>query len=186
MRTLRHLLLLVPLALVACGDETAPDVTAKAPAPTWDRVTIPATPKDADVLLHLAAYPGMETVQVEGVSRTPKFGEYMLEQAEKILSDAVARPWTVARLETALAEATHPESPELEDEARRAALVYLLGASRDARVLPIVGAALGDRQLEVRVQATEVILRYWSGDLPEGGTEQAMEAAATWWAARRK
>ena len=108
----------------------------------------------------------------------------------------LARPWTVDRLRAeyertsslgpeATGSGVDPILPDRRDEEVRSALIFLLGASRNEEVLPLVGAALADDQLEVRVLATEVILGYWHGVFVGGGTEQAMEAAAAWWAAHR-
>ena len=63
-------------------------------------------------------------------------------------------------------------------------MVYVLAASRNVDVLPLVGAALSDEQLVVRVAATHGIRTYWDArPLTDGGTEQALELARSWWAA---
>jgi hypothetical protein len=145
-----------------------------------DRTKIPPAPPHADVLGHLQRFPGSEVVTTEGKKRYAKYGDFDLEQAELTLKGKRARPWTVEVLKTWY-EKTAPDTGE---EKTRAALVYLLAASRSASVLPIVGAALADDELDVRVAATYAILAYWDEEpIPEGGTEDAMLRAQAWWKA---
>ena len=146
---------------------------------TYDRTRVPPAPPHADVLAHLLRFPGSESVQEGGQARQPKYGDLDLEQAEQELKGKLPRPWTVALLKKAYQEDTIPDA--------RAALIYLLAASRSADVLPLVGTALSDEDLDVRVKATYGILTYWDEQgVPAGGTEQAMDRAHQWWKARAR
>lgn len=151
--------------------------------PEWygDRTRVPPAPPAADVFGHLQRFQGSEIVtglDTEPGWRRPAYGDLELEQAEIALKSKRPRPWTVSVLEAWFAEA--------KDEKVRAALVYVLAASRNASVLPLVGTALSDEQLHVRVAATHGVLTYWRREpTAGGGTEQAMLAAREWWNERQ-
>jgi hypothetical protein len=152
-----------------------------------DPTLVPPPPRDSDVLEHLARFPGGEVVaRADGRQHHPRYGYSSLEAAETALAPSVPRPWTVAALRKAYAEASAKLRDAAEGvEARRAALVTLLAASRDEGALALVGAALDDASLEVRVAATWGILTWWRREgVPGGGLECAMDAAATWWKTR--
>jgi len=69
--------------------------------------------------------------------------------------------------------ATNPE--------HRAALLKELAPSRDPRAAVVLGEALKDPVLALRVIATRGLLDYYLPALVEGGSEQQMEAALHWW-----
>jgi hypothetical protein len=69
--------------------------------------------------------------------------------------------------------ATNPET--------RAALLKELAPSRDPRAAVVLGEALKDPVLALRVIATNCLLDYYVPALVEGGSEQQMEAALRWW-----
>ncbi|MHC4192784.1 MAG: hypothetical protein ACYS8I_08975 [Planctomycetota bacterium] len=96
-----------------------------------------------------------------------------LEKAEKLLSTKYERPWTVPRVIEWYRDAEQPKT--------RAALLRLLAASQDGRAIPILGAALDDSVVNVRIAATYGILDYFLGRAVEGGTEGHMMAAHEWW-----
>jgi hypothetical protein len=148
-----------------------------------DRTLVPPTPPRADVLAHLKRFPGTETVDVDGQARRPEYGDLRLEEAESTLRGKLPRPWTVDALIEAYRKASDPESKsDLEGDVARAALLYLLAASRSPQALPLVGEGLSDESLEVRVAATEGINTYWNPELLSiGGLEGAMMHARAWW-----
>jgi HEAT repeat protein len=113
----------------------------------------------------------------DGSTHEPKYGDLILEKAERLLSSKYERPWTVSSV---IQWYNMAEEREI-----RTALLRLLAASRDERAIPFLGAALGDNELDVRVAATYGILDYFMETAIQGGTEQHMMAARKWWQQRK-
>jgi hypothetical protein len=151
---------------------------------TWEvtRTSVPPAPPGADVLEHLARFTG--SMEVGG--RRPKYGDYDLERAEKTLEGRLLRPWTVKALMKHYAESSDPH-PGHSDWEARAALIYLLAASRRPEALPLVGDALHDESLDVYVAATMGILQYWyEGPVPgDDNLEGMVPRARKWWSERK-
>jgi len=130
---------------------------------------------ETDILNYRAEHPHMNSTihYPDGSTYRPRYGDMKLEKAEKLLSTKYERPWTVPKVIEWYRDAEQPKT--------RAALLSLLAASQDERAVPIIGAALDDSMLEVRVAATYGILDYFMETGVEGGTEQHVMAAHKWW-----
>ncbi len=130
---------------------------------------------ERDILDYRAEYPHMNSTihYPDGSTYRPRYGDDQLEKAEMLLSTVYERPWTVSKVVGWYRDAEKPEV--------RAALLRVLAASRDERAIPLLGAALDDDELDVRVAATYGILDYFLETAVEGGTEAHMMAAHEWW-----
>ena len=127
-----------------------------------------------DILEYVAKHPrGVSIVTLpDGSQYVAKYGDFDLEQAEKVLTGKYPRPWTVTKAIRWYRDA--------KDAKVRGALLRLLAASRDSRAVPILGAALDDPSLKVRASAMYALLDYFIGTV-EGSSEQHAEAARLWW-----
>jgi hypothetical protein len=145
--------------LAACND-----VPRRGPGEFDDPIEVPPTPSGVDVIEHLARY----RVGDE---------EWVRAYAEK-LEGYVERPWTVERLAAAYAWTLNTE--------RRAALAYLLAASRHVNGLRAAGNAFHDRDPAVGMAAARGIELYWlEENVTYGGAEHLWRAVSRWWNERR-
>jgi hypothetical protein len=102
----------------------------------------------------------------------PKYELFEVDAAVDALSD-VPRPWTVAEM-IRLYE-------QEKDSTRKAHVLWILAASRDPRAGVILGEALTDDVLGIRIAATYGLLDIFLERLVSGGTESHMFAAQEWW-----
>ena len=130
--------------------------------------------REVDILEYAAEHPRSVIIHyADGTTYKPKYGDMQLEKTENLLSGRYERPWTVPKVIQWYSEAKESET--------RVALLRLLAASRDERVIPYLGSALNDNNLDVRVSATYAILDYFMDMAVEGGTEQHMVAVQKWY-----
>ncbi len=136
----------------------------------------PAGRVEDDILKHAAERaPFHQTVGPE--RRVPQYGNVKVEKAVETLSSHYEGPWTVPNVIQWYRDAKEPKT--------RAALLHVLAASCDSRAVPILGPALHDKVLDVRIAATYSLLDYFVKTVRGGGTEQQMEHARGWWTAHR-
>ncbi len=67
------------------------------------------------------------------------------------------------------------------DKKYRAALIRVLAASKDVRVLSVIGSAIYDDDPDVRASATYSIMCYFTEELVGDGKEQHMLSVSEWW-----
>ena len=153
---LRGLAVLWVCLLPACND--APHRCTDVVYP----IEIPATPCGVDVIEHLARYP---------------VGDGVLRAYAEDLEGYVRTPRTVERLAAAYASTLNAK--------RRAALAYLLAASRDEKGLRAAGNALYDQDPGVGLAAAEGIEVYWMEETVNGGSTTRGLAVLSWWNERK-
>ncbi len=141
----------------------------------------PATKKEADVdiLEYLSKHSHKVSIihYSDGSTYKPKYGDINLEKAEELLAGKYERPWTVSKVAQWYQETKEPKT--------RAALLWLLAASRDERAVSYLGSALDDPALDVRIASAYGINDYFLDTAMPGGTEQLMIAAREWWQERK-
>jgi hypothetical protein len=134
--------------------------------------------QERDILDFAAKNPRISQVQnPDGTWRTPKYGDYELEQAVERLKN-YSRPFTVSKVISWYSRA--------EDEKIRAALLRVLAVSRDPRAALILGNSLKDDALAVRIAATYGLMDYFLPSVAGGGSEQHMLAVQEWWEKNRE
>ena len=134
--------------------------------------------QERDILDFAAKNPRASQVQkTDGTWRTPKYGDYDLEQAVEKLKN-YSQPFTVPKVISWYSEA--------KDGKIRAALLRVLAVSRDPRAALVLGSSLKDDSLDVRVAATYGLMDYFLPSLVGGGTEQHMFAVQEWWEKNRE
>jgi len=109
--------------------------------------------------------------------RTPKYGDYELEQAAEQLK-SYPQPFTVPKVISWYSKA--------KDAKIRASLLRVLAVSRDPRAALALGNSLKDDSLDVRVAATYGLMDYFMLTAISGGTEGHMLAAQEWWEKNRE
>jgi hypothetical protein len=140
--------------------------------------TITAFGQERDILDFAAIKPRASQVKnLDGTWRTPKYGDYQLEQAVERLKD-YSQPFTVPKVISWYSEA--------KDEKIRASLLRVLATSRDPRAGLVLGSSLKDDSLDVRVAATYGVLDYFIDIIDNGGTDQHMIQAQEWWEKNRE
>lgn len=134
--------------------------------------------QERDILDFAAKNPRTSQVQnPDGTWRTPKYGDYDLEQAVEKLKN-YSQPFTVPSVISWYSET--------KDGKIRAALLRVLAVSRDPRAALILGNSLKDDSLDVRIAATYSLMDYFLPSVIGGGTEQHMFAVQRWWEENRK
>lgn len=155
----RLLALLISAGACSCAEEESARTRRE---PTLDFTTLSAAPAGRDVVDHL------ERWHVDDAAVTTSV---------QCIRGHVERPWTVERLAAARAAAA--------DVQLRAALVYLLAASRDGIGLRVAGKALSDPDPEVAISAALGIKTYWIGPLPPNwSSEDLLAETESWWRQR--
>lgn len=137
---------------------------------------VASAPKLSEDILELVAkHPlGVQVIGPDGSYKPAKFGDPKLARAVEHLK-FIARPWTVSVITDRYL------TSKGRDDQISADLLRVLAASRDLRAAAVLGPALYDSSLTIRVAATYGIMDYLM-DMPvNGGTEQHMEAAKKWW-----
>jgi HEAT repeat protein len=134
-----------------------------------------ARAKEPDILDTAAKRPlSVQVKNQSGAWTTARFGDPKLAEAVDDLGFA-PKPWTVPSL------IKQYRDLKGKDEKACAHLLRVLAASRDARAASVLGPALTDQSLAIRVAATYGIMDYFMNQPVNGGTEQHMEAARKWW-----
>lgn len=139
---------------------------------------LPCFAQERDILDYAAKNPLDSQVQnSDGTWRTPKYGDYQLEQAVERLKN-YSQPFTVPKVISWYSKA--------KDEKIRASLLRVLAVSRDARAALILGNSLEDNSLDVRSASTYGLRDYFINFIVDGGTEQQMIQAQEWWKKNRE
>ncbi len=125
-------------------------------------IEIPATPCGVDVIEHLARYP---------------VGDGVLRAYAEELEGYVRKPRTVERLAAAYASTLNAK--------RRAALAYLLAASRNEKGLRAAGNALYDQDPGVGLAAATGIEVYWMEETVNGNSRRLGLEVLRWWNERK-
>lgn len=129
--------------------------------------------QDKDILDFALKNPRNSQVQnPDGTWRTPKYGDYKLEQAVEILND-YERPWTV--------EKVLKWYQNSKNEKERASFLRVLAVSRDVRAAIVLGNALEDESLDVRISAVYGLMDYFVEIATSGGSEQHFIYVKQWW-----
>jgi hypothetical protein len=137
-----------------------------------------ALTQERDILDFATKNPRAHQVQnPDGTLRTPKYGDYKLEQAVEQLKN-YSQPFTVPKVISWFSEA--------EDAKIRAALLRVLAVSRDPRAALVLGNSLKDDSLDVRIAATYGLMEYYLPSVVSGGTEMHMVAVREWWEKNRE
>lgn len=140
--------------------------------------TATAFAQEQDILDSATRHSLMQQVEnPDGSWRSPKYGDYNLEQAVERLKD-YPQPFTVPKVISWYGEA--------KDKKIRASLLRVLAASRDPRAALVLGNSLKDDSLDVRVAATYGLMDYFLPSIINGGTEQHMLAVQEWWENNRE
>ncbi len=126
-------------------------------------IEIPATPRGVDVIEHLARYRVGDEVRVRAYAEE--------------LEGYVRKPRTVERLAAAYASTLNAK--------RRAALAYLLAASRNEKGLRAAGNALYDQDPGVGLAAATGIEVYWMEETVNGNSTTLGLAVLSWWNERK-
>ena len=103
----------------------------------------------------------------------PKYRHFEVDAAAEALAD-VPRPWTVRSMIRFYEGETNYD--------RRAHALWILAVSEDPRAAVVLGEALDDEALQVRVAATYGLLDLIIRVGVVGGTESHMIAVQRWWA----
>ena len=134
--------------------------------------------QERDILDFAAKNPRASQVQnPDGTRRTPKYGDYELEEAVEQLKN-YSQPFTVQKVISWYSEA--------KDAKIRTSLLRVLAVSRDPRAALVLGNSLKDDSLDVRVAATYGLMDYFMLTAISGGTEGHMAAAQEWWEKNRE
>ncbi len=129
--------------------------------------------QERDILDFASKHSLMQQVKSpDGIYRTPKYGDYELEQAVEQLKD-YSQPLTVPKVISWYSEA--------KDEKIRVSLLRVLAASRDARAALVLGNLLKDDWLSIRVAATYGLKDYFIQSYLGRSTEDHMLAVQAWW-----
>ncbi|MBP9091732.1 hypothetical protein KBI23_11925 [bacterium] len=128
-----------------------------------------------DILDLVAKHPlGVQVKGQDGLYRPARFGDPLLARAVEHLK-FIERPWTVSVITD-----RYLTSKGRNDQIS-ADLLRVLAASRDRQTAKVLGPALYDGSLSIRVAATYGIMDYLMDRPVSGGTEEHMEAAKKWW-----
>jgi HEAT repeat protein len=139
---------------------------------------LPCFAQERDILDYAAKNPNPWQVQnPDGTWRTPKYGDYQLEQAVERLKN-YSQPFTVPKVISWYLEA--------KDEKIRAAFLRVLAVSRDPRAALILGNARKDDSLDVAFAAMYGLRDYFLPSIGTGGTEQQIIAVQQWWEKNRE
>lgn len=135
----------------------------------------PVSAQEQDILETVAKHPlGAQVKAKDGSWKPAKYGDPKLAVAVEHLA-SIPKPWTVLSI-TRNYHAMKGKNDQL-----CAHLLRVLAASRDPRAATVLGPALSDGSLAIRVAATYGIMDYFMDHPVNGGTEQHMEAAQQWW-----
>lgn len=134
--------------------------------------------QDCDILAFAAKNPRISQVKnPDGTWRTPKYGDYELEQSVMQLEN-YTQPFTVPKVISWYSKS--------KDGKIRARLLRVLAASSDPQAAVVLGNSLKDSSLDVRVAATYALMDYFMLTVVSGGTEGHMIAAQAWWDENRE
>lgn len=135
----------------------------------------PVNAQEQDILEIVAKRPlGTQVKAKDGSWKLAKYGDPKLAAAVEHLA-SIPKPWTVS----SITQKYHALKGK--NDQTCAHLLRVLAASRDPRAATVLGPALSDGSLAIRVAATYGIMDYFMDHPVNGGTEQHMEAAQQWW-----
>jgi hypothetical protein len=129
--------------------------------------------QERDILDIVAEKPlGMRVQNPDGSWRTPKYGDYRLENAVEALKGR-SRPFTVSKVIKWYAQERNGK--------KRSHLLSLLAASRDPRAAVALGNAISDDNLDVRIATLDGLQFYFVETVVSGGSEDTFMHVEKWW-----
>lgn len=129
--------------------------------------------QDRDILEYVQANSlGIQIQEPGGRWREAKYGDPWLERAVQAIG-ARPRPWTVPKVLGWYAAA--------QDSTTRAHLLRILAASRDPRGAVVLGSALSDTDIAVRIAAIDGLAHYFVRETICCGSEGKVKVVTQWW-----
>ncbi len=134
--------------------------------------------QERDILDFAAKNPrGSQVQNPDGTWRTPKYGDYDLEQAVQKLK-GYSQPFTVPKVISWYSKTKNAKI--------RASLLRVLAVSRDPRAALVLGNSLKDDSFDVRIAVIHGLTDYFLPSVVCCGSEQDAFAAQEWWEKNRE